>query len=438
MKIDRLPLDDKTNGWSAILPTRTPKTALVGDVTADWVVLGAGFAGLAAARRLSLNCPDQQIAVIEAGAAGENASGRNSGFAVDLPHNVGSSLDELDGSHRFMRLARMAIAELDDTIKSQGIDCQWSPNGKYHAAVSARGVKGVLEPFAKELDALGEPYEWVRKPDLVRDIGSTHFTAAIYTPGGALLNPAALTRGLADTLPGNVTLYENSPVQEASFENGVHLKIANGSLRGPRLIMAANGFSEQFGYYRNRFLHLVAHCSLTRQLNEDERKAYGVEKPWGLTPANAYVGITMRYTKDHRIVIRHGLNYCPSQRVTASENATVKRRHKELFDKRFPMLPAVEMEHTWSGFVCLSRNSAPGFGQLAPNIWSAVCQNAMGVTKGTFGGILAADMACGVDNPLIDDMQSLGEPSRLPPRPFLDIGARGRFMWEHWRNRHEA
>jgi glycine/D-amino acid oxidase-like deaminating enzyme len=438
MKIDRLPLDDKTNGWSAILPARTPKAALAGDVTADWVVVGAGFAGLAAARRLSVNCPEQQIAVIEAGAAGENASGRNSGFAVDLPHNVGSSLDELDGSHRFMRLARMAIAELDDTIKSQGIDCQWSPNGKYHAAVSARGVKGVLEPFAKELDALGEPYEWVRKPDLVRNVGSTHFTAAIYTPGGALLNPAALTRGLADTLPGNVTLYENSPVQEASFENGVHLKTANGSLRGPRLIMAANGFSEQFGYYRNRFLHLAAHCSLTRPLNEDERKAYGVEKPWGLTPVNAFVGITMRYTKDHRIVIRHGLNYCPSQRVTASENATVKRRHKELFDKRFPMLTAVEMEHTWSGFVCLSRNSAPGFGQLAPNIWSAVCQNAMGVTKGTFGGILAADMACGVDNPLLDDMQSLGEPSLLPPRPFLDIGARANFMWEHWRNRHEA
>jgi glycine/D-amino acid oxidase-like deaminating enzyme len=438
MKIERLPLDDNTNGWSAILPTRTPNPALASEITADWVVLGAGYAGLAAARRLSENCPDQQIAVIEAGAVGENASGRNSGFAVDLPHNVGSSLDELDGSQRFLRLAKMAVASLDSTIKTQGIDCEWSADGKYHTAVSRRGVKEVLEPIAKELEALGEPYEWIEKPDLVRDIGSTHFTAAIYTPGGALLNPAALTRGLADSLPGNVTLYENSPVQEASFENGVHFKTANGSLRGSRLIMAANGFSEQFGYYRNRFLHLVAHCSLTRQLTEDERKIYGVEKPWGLTPANAFVGITMRYTNDHRIVIRHGLNYCPNQRVSVSEQAVVKCRHKDLFDKRFPMLPAVEMEHTWSGFVCLSQNSAPGFGQLAPNVWSAVCQNAMGVTKGTFSGILAVDLACGRDNLLIADMQSLGEPSPLPPRPLLDIGVRARFMWEHWRNRHEA
>ena len=102
------------------------------------------------------------------------------------------------------------------------------------------------------------------------------------------------------------------------------------------------------------------------------------------------------------------------------------------------MLPDVTMEHTWSGFVCLSRNAAPGFGQLAPNIWSAVCQNAVGVTKGTFGGTLAADLASGVDNPLIADMESLGEPNDLPPRPFLDIGVRTRFQWELFRNRHEA
>ena len=438
MKIERLPLDDKTNGWSAVLPPRATGPALVGDVAADWVVLGAGYAGLAAARRLAAHHPDQEIAVIDAGAVGENASGRNSGFAIDLPHNVGSSLDELEASHRFMRLARAAIAELEGVVEAEGIDCDWSRDGKYHTAVSPRGVKEVLEPFAKELDALGEPYEWIETGDVIEKIGSSHFTAAVYTPGGALMNPAALTRGLADSLPENVRLYEDSPVLEANFDNGIHFTTAGGSLRGPRLILAANGFSEQFGFYPRRFLHLAAHASLTRQLTEAEREAYGVTAPWGLTPANAFVGITMRYTNDHRILIRHGLNYCPSQRISTAEQAAVRRRHKELFDQRFPMLPEVEMEHTWTGVVCLSRNSAPGFGQVAPNVWSAVCQNAVGVTKGTIGGLLAADMASDRDNPLIPDMLGLGEPSLLPPRPFLDLGVRARFKWEFWSNRHEA
>lgn len=438
MKINRLPRDDNTNGWSAILPPRAPKPALIGEEAADWLVLGAGYAGLAAARRLAENCPGQKIVLVEAGQAGENASGRNSGFGIDLPHNVGSSLDELEGSHRFMRLARMALDHLEAQVETHAIQCDWRRAGKYHAAVSPRGVREVLEPFRKELEALGEPYEWIDGEALHTRLGSPHFTAAVYTPGCVLMNPAALTRGLADTLPGNVTLYENTPVTEADFQNGVTLTTPQGKARAPKLIMAANGFTEQFGFLPRRFLHLVAHASLTRPLNEAERATYGVSGAWGLTPANAFAGITMRYTDDHRILIRQGLRYCPSQRLAAGEHARIRAGHKKLFDARFPGLEAVGIEHSWSGFVCLSRNGAPGFGPLAPNIWSAVCQNAVGVTKGTFGGILAADMATGRGNPLIADMQSLGTPDLLPRRPFLDIGVRARFGWELWANRHEA
>lgn len=438
MKIARLPKDDKTNGWSAILPKREPNASLEGEQTADWLVLGAGYAGLAAARRLAENCPDQKVVLVDAGEAGENASGRNSGFAIDLPHNVGSSLDELDGSHRFMRLARYAISNLEQLVTEHNIDCDWSLDGKYHAAVSEKGVQSVLEPFARELDALNEPFQWVRGSELAAKLGTDHFTAALYTPGGALMNPASLTRGLADSLPENVTLFENSPVTEAIFENGIQLKTERGSVRAPKLIMTANGFTEQFGFFRRTFLHMAAQGSLTRPLTESERNTYGVEKPWGLTPANAFVGITMRYTNDHRILIRQGINYCPGQRVSEPERLAAQHRHKELFDARFPMLPDVEMEHSWSGIVCLSQNNAPAFGQIATNIWSAVCQNAVGVTKGTFGGMLAADMATGRENPLIEDAFQLGEPSRLPMQPFLGIGVRARLQWELWSKRHEA
>ena len=109
MKINHLPKDDRTNGWSAILPDRAAGDALQGDVKADYVVAGGGYAGLAAARRLAENEPNAKIALIDGGEAGENASGRNSGFAIDLPHIIGGDHDELDSSRRFMDLARMAI-----------------------------------------------------------------------------------------------------------------------------------------------------------------------------------------------------------------------------------------------------------------------------------------------------------------------------------------
>ena len=102
------------------------------------------------------------------------------------------------------------------------------------------------------------------------------------------------------------------------------------------------------------------------------------------------------------------------------------------------MLPEVDMEYTWTGYLCLSQNGAPGFGRVHDHVYAAVCQNAIGVTKGTIGGMLAADMACGIDNELIGYMQSLGTPSKLPPQPFLGLGVRARMAWELWSARDEA
>jgi glycine/D-amino acid oxidase-like deaminating enzyme len=435
--ISILPKDDRTNGWSAILPKRPIAPALAGDNHADWVVIGAGYAGLAAARRLAENRPNDQVVLLEAHEVGEGASGRNSGFAIDLPHNVGSSLQELEGSHRFIRLSRAAIAYLEDAVADGKIQCNWSPRGKYHAAVHASGRRDTLELYAKELDALGEPYRWVERDQLANEIGTSFFHSAIYTEGGYLLNPAALTRGLADSLPANVSLHEHTPVTRAEFSNGVRVETPGGSVSAPTAILAVNGFATQFGFYKNALLSFVSHASLTRPLTAEERAALGGEEDWGLTPVNAISGVTMRFTQDHRILMRQRFRYAPGFRRPDAEAAQSRAHHQRLFAKRFPMLPNVTMEHNWRGFVCLSRNHAPGFGRLGPNVFGAVCQNAVGVTKGTIGGLLAADMACGEDNPLIADMESQGTPERLPPRPFLDLGVHARFAMEMWRGRKE-
>ena len=437
-KIDLLPVNDTTNGWSRILPPRQPAPRLKGEVSADWVVVGAGFAGLSAARRLACNRPHHKVVLLEAHEIGEGASGRNSGFAIDLPHNVSSSLEELEKSHSTLRLARAAIHVLDTQVNERGIACDWSQPGKYHAAVTGQGVDEVLRPLARELDALGEAYQWVEKDALRDAIGTYHFTRAIFTPGCRLMNPAALTRGLGDSLPGNVTVHEHTPVVATDCAGGITLTTPDGEVRAAKMILTVNGFADRFGFYRHRLLSFAAHASLSRRLTAEERTALGGKENWGLTPANAFAGITMRLTRDHRILIRQNIHFCPGLRQSDQRRQQIQQCHNKLFGQRFPMLPRVEMEHTWTGFLCLARNGAPGFGRVADNVYAAVCQNAIGVTKGTIGGLLAADMAAGEDNALIAEMESLGTPGRLPPRPFLDLGVRARFAWEIFRARNEA
>ena len=80
-------------------------------MTADFVVVGGGFAGLSAARRLTQLQPGARIVVLEAGRIAEGAAGRNSGFMIDLPHDLASEDYAGAGDDRVMiGLNRQAIA----------------------------------------------------------------------------------------------------------------------------------------------------------------------------------------------------------------------------------------------------------------------------------------------------------------------------------------
>jgi glycine/D-amino acid oxidase-like deaminating enzyme len=173
-------------------------------------------------------------------------------------------------------------------------------------------------------------------------------------------------------------------------------------------------------------------------LTKEEQTSFGVDQPWGLTPANGFGGITMRYTNDRRILIRQDIKVAMGQDFSALKTQAVGRNHKALMDARFPALKGVTFENSWAGYICMSRNGAPMFGEVSPNIWMAACQNGIGVTKGTISGMLTADKACNIDHPLIDDMEALGKPLQLPPRPLVEIGARANIGWEVWKNRAEA
>lgn len=432
------PLNDATNGWSRILPTREPHPPLQQDIQVDWVVVGAGQAGLAAARRLAENRPSDSIALIEAGESGEGAQGRNAGFIIDTPHNIGSSLEELSSARSYISLARVAIQSLEEQVRKYDIRCDWDASGKLHAAVTPKGISQILEPTRKVLESLNEPYTWFEGRSLHERIGFKHFTAGIYTPGSILVNPAALSRGLADNMPANVTLYEHTPVTFAEFSPEIRLKTPQGTIRAGKAILAVSVFAEQFGLLRNRLIPISACGSLSRQLTEDEQGRLEGLRSWGLTPANAFVGVTVRRTRDQRILIRQDMRYQPELRRSSASYGTVRAHHQDLLERWFPALKDLAIEHTWSGFICVSRNGGSGFGKVAPNVYSAVCDNGLGWTKGTISGLLIADKATGIDNPLIETYEALGHAAKLPPRPFLDIGIRARFAFELWRNRHEA
>lgn len=64
-KITSLPADDALPGWYHTSQPRTPRPAHVGQKHARWAIVGAGLTGLAAARQLALNFPDDEVVLVE-------------------------------------------------------------------------------------------------------------------------------------------------------------------------------------------------------------------------------------------------------------------------------------------------------------------------------------------------------------------------------------
>lgn len=434
----RLPQDDGANGWAALLPPRVPRPALAGDVTAGWAVLGAGFTGLAAARRLAELGPGDRIVVVDALEVGAGASGRNSGFAIDHAHALSSGDAALETVRAQKRLFLAAIEHLGEMVERHGIRCDWRRDGKYHVAASARGAESVLRPLRAELEALGEEHRWLDADALAGEIGMRRYAAGIYTPGTVLLNPAALVRGLADALPEAVTLCENTPVTALDLGSSIVLHTPGGRVTAPRLILATDAFTPALGFYPRQVLPFVAYASLTRPLSADEQAALGGRKSWGITPANGFVAATIRRTPDQRILFRETLAFRPRLRHGAGLLGSIRARHQARFRDYFPMLAGVALEHTWGGYLGLTRNQDSGFGCVKDNVWAAVGHQGVGITRGTIAGRLIAELAAGADNPLIADFQRIARPANNPPRPLLDIGIRVRSAWEAWKNRHEA
>ncbi len=439
----RPPKDPGPAAWNDILPQAPGHAPLEGGVTADWLVIGAGFAGLAAARRLAALHPGNRIVVLEARRVAEGPAGRNSGFMIDLPHDLTSEDYGGTAEHDLAQINanRAAIAFARQAVEDYGITAEaFRPVGKINAAASRKGHQHNLD-FAKHLDRLGEPYEMRDADQMAELTGTRYYLSGLFTPGTVMLQPALFVRGMAQGLMSNrVFLHETSPVQ--SLEQRGPDWVAQtpaGQVTAPRVILAVNGHAEAFGHFTGRLMHVFTYGSMTRALTGEEAQALGGAPEWGLTPADP-MGTTVRRvsgTGGDRIVVRNRFTFNPSMESSDAQLARVARDHDRAFAARFPMLKGVEMSHRWGGRLCLSRNGVSAFGEQAPGLFAACCQNGLGTAKGTLSGLLAADLAsgqtAGENADLLDGLLAEAAPRQLPPRIIAQAGATAVLKWNEWK-----
>ncbi|MFB9947463.1 NAD(P)/FAD-dependent oxidoreductase [Rhizobium puerariae] len=427
--IKRLPVDTGVSGWEAISRRTFPATALDQDVTADWLIIGAGFAGLSAARRLAQLRPRDKIVVLDAREIAKGPAGRNSGFMIDVPHNLSSgeySLANEEATRTEIRQNRLAIAFAAEIASEYGMSkATFDQSGKVNAAATERGLT-LNDNYRKSLQRIGEAHVLLDAGQMREMTGSRYYYGGLYTPGAVMIQPADYIRELAGGLSRNVSIYEHSPVLELSKEGrSWKARSSRGSVCAPKVILGVNGHIESFGHFKGRLMHIFTYASMTAAFSQNEYgdDVTGVDR-WALLPADP-MGATIRkitVSGMSRIVVRTRFTYDPGLQVSERRVAGIAAEQRRSFEARFPGLGSLPMEYSWAGRLCLSRNHVPAFGEVEEGLYSACCENGLGTVKSTLAGMMAADLAAGSGGSELDQYRNQPEPSRLPPEPIAWLG----------------
>ncbi len=418
-----------------MLPEPPLPRILASTITADIAIIGAGFAGLTAAWRIREINPDAQVIVLEAGRVADGPAGRNSGFMIDLPHDLSSDSyggESSDRDRRETELNRAAIRYAAGIATTLELPLEvFNPCGKINAAATQRGDANNRE-YAEHLHSLEEPYEMLDATGMAQLTGTSFYTSGLYTPGTVMLQPAAYIRGLASGLINGAAVYENSPAT-GFRQQGDRWEITtpDGAVSTEKIILANNGHAESFGFFRRQLMHVFTYAAMTEPVPEG---SLGGEPTWGVTPADP-MGTTVRRINGiggNRLVVRSRFTANPSMEVSERGLASASALLEKKFRQRFPMLKRLPMAWRWAGHLCLSLNNVPAHGEVAPGVFSAICQNGLGAAKGTLAGMSAAELALGTRSDLSDAMLAYEPPRRLPPEPIAWGGANAVMRWKEW------
>jgi glycine/D-amino acid oxidase-like deaminating enzyme len=430
-------VNDNSCGWINDLDTRSNIKTLNKDEFCDWLIVGAGYTGLSAARKLSELHPNQKIIIVDAQLAGEGASGRNSGYLVDTTLNDGfTSNKELSNYKKKTDIYKLGINVLKKFIKEHQVDCDWNENGKYFASSNEKDRK-ILENFSKTLLKLNFEHNILEKNDLGKRLGTNFYNLALYTKGGILLHPGKLVRAMIDTLPYNVEVLENSQLNEwLKNKDTIICKFNKYKIITKKIIFCTNGFLKSLGIKNNYNFPLTLTASMTRSLTDSEYKSIGEPKEWGVLPVRP-MGATIRMTKDKRILIRNTAEIFNPHEMTDNELKKRSIYQKIGIKKRFPSLPNDIIQSSWSGIVSRTRNSSQIFEKIKNNIFVAGCYNGSGIGVGTLFGEQIAIKASNKNSKEINIIESRNKPTWLPPKLFLNIAVKIRLLYERHRAKEE-
>ena len=382
------------NSYYEATAQRAPAGAPLQDnLTADVVVVGAGFAGLSSAIELAQR--GYKVVVLEADRVCSGASGRNGGQAI-VGYASGQEPFETQLGQSNARLAwemsLEAIDLIDERIAAFEIDCD-RVDGYLYVADSPKKARALEADMQAMNRDYGFATEFVSGADVQRFINSPRYCAAAFEKKSGHLHPLKFGLGLARAAQNlGVQIFERSPVTHVQRGKPLIARTAHGSVTARFGVLAGNCTLGEYGPavapdITPRIMPVGTYIIGTAPL--------APELCAQLIPSNAavcdnnFVLDYFRFSADHRMLFGGRVSY--STRTPANLKAVMAQRLGQVF----PALRQVPIDFVWGGFVDISMNRAPDFGRLGDNLYYLQGFSGHGVALTGLAGRLVAQAVAG-------------------------------------------
>ncbi len=399
------PSDFPPSWYAASEPLRPAQPALRGDAVADVCILGAGYTGLTAA--LALAEAGYRVTVLEAERIGWGASGRNGGQAIV---GYGCELDVLErlvgeGEARLLfDFSRDGMTMLKRRIERHAIACDWR-DGYASVAIrprQERAVRAWVDEMGQRYDY---PLQWWNRDQLRQQLASDRYLGAAFDPASGHLHPLAYANGLAAAaLAAGVVIHEHSPVVELRRGARPQLRTAHGSVTADFVVLAGNAWLRGIApELESRVMPVGTYIGATMPLGEERARSL-IRNDMAVSDVNWALDY-FRLSRDHRLLFGGRASYSALP-PPGLRGVMTRRMHRV-----FPQLRDVALEYVWGGYIDITRNRAPHWGRLTPNVYFAQGFSGHGVAStGLAGEAIAAA--------IVGQSQRLDAFARIPHQPF--------------------
>jgi glycine/D-amino acid oxidase-like deaminating enzyme len=404
------------------LPQDLPQ--LIGEQSADLVIVGAGFTGLWTAILAKDINPACDVVIIDAHDIGYGASSRNGGFISEsLTHGLAHGLSLWPKEmQQLLEYGRTNFAEIQEFVRSENIDAELVACGKTAVATRPHEVDA-LKASVELHNAWGETAEFLTRDEMKSDVHSPTFLAGMRVhTGGGLMNPAKLLSGLTrSALRRGIRIYVNSPVNNLNDSaQKVRVESKAGSLSAQHVVLATNAFTPLKNSIKHRVMPIFDHVLATQPLTAAQLDSIGWKQGQGLTDSGNQFHY-FRKTADGRILWGgYDANYYYGN-DTRPIRETRPASHELLatqFVETFPTLEGINFEYKWAGLIDSTSRFTPFYDvSRTGRVGTVVGFTGLGVGSSRFGAKVILDLLWKRDTDLVNLEMVRRKPFPIPPEP---------------------